>query len=134
MSREASTSVGRKQGRRAIGYVRVSRVGARGGESFISPDVQRSTIEAKARERGLEVVEWITDLDASGGKFEREGFQRSIEAVEAGVVDAVVVARLTRFARGASSILIARSSGSRAPAAASSLATSTSTCRRRPAG
>ena len=100
MTQEATTKGGRKQvGRRAIGYVRVSRVGGRGGESFISPDVQRSTIEAKARERGLEVVEWVTDLDASGGKFEREGFQRSLEAVEAGAVDAVVVAKLTRFAR-----------------------------------
>ena len=100
MSQEPSTKSGRMQvGRRAIGYVRVSRVGARGGESFISPDVQRESIEAKARERGLEIVEWQTDLDASGGRFEREGFQRALEAVEAGVVDAVVVARLTRFAR-----------------------------------
>ena len=100
MTQEATTKAGRKQvGRRAIGYVRVSRVGGRGGESFISPDVQRSTIEAKARERGLEVVEWVTDLDASDGKFEREGFQRAIEAVEAGAAEAIVVARLTRFAR-----------------------------------
>jgi site-specific DNA recombinase len=101
MARQLSTTVGRTQGRgaRAIGYVRVSRVGARGGESFISPPVQRNSIEAKARERGLEVVEWQTDLDASGGKFEREGFQRALEAVEAGEAEAIIVAKLTRFAR-----------------------------------
>lgn len=101
MAQEASTNTGRNQERRtkAIGYVRVSRVGGRGGESFISPDVQREAIEAKARERGLELVGWETDLDQSGGKFEREGFQRALDAVEAGEAGAIVVARLTRFAR-----------------------------------
>jgi DNA invertase Pin-like site-specific DNA recombinase len=79
--------------------VRVSRVGARGGESFILPDVQRETIARVAAAKGLEVVEWFEDLDASGGKYEREGFQRALELAEAGDVEAVVVARLTRFAR-----------------------------------
>jgi DNA invertase Pin-like site-specific DNA recombinase len=32
-----------------IGYVRVSRIAGREGDSFISPDVQRERIEAHAR-------------------------------------------------------------------------------------
>jgi hypothetical protein len=31
------------------GYIRVSRVGDRGGESYISPDLQREAIESWAR-------------------------------------------------------------------------------------
>ena len=33
---------------RAVGYVRVSKVGGRGGDSFLSPDLQREQIAAAA--------------------------------------------------------------------------------------
>jgi site-specific DNA recombinase len=84
---------------RAVGYVRVSRVGDRGGESFISPELQRQAIAGVAESKRLRVVELVEDLDESGGKYERAGFQRAIEAVERGEADVIVVARLTRFAR-----------------------------------
>ena len=35
------------------GYIRVSRVGDRSGESYISPDVQRRALEAWAAERDV---------------------------------------------------------------------------------
>ncbi len=52
---------------RAVGYVRVSKVGGRGGDSFLSPDLQREQIAAAARREGLDVVEVLEELDASGG-------------------------------------------------------------------
>jgi DNA invertase Pin-like site-specific DNA recombinase len=44
-------------------------------------------------------VEWHTDLDESGGKWERPGFQAALARVEAGATDGIVVAKLDRFAR-----------------------------------
>jgi len=43
---------------RAVGYIRVSRIGGRHGESFRSPDLQREEIARVATREGLEVVEW----------------------------------------------------------------------------
>jgi site-specific DNA recombinase len=82
-----------------LGYVRVSRVGGREGESFISTDVQRERIEGYARSQGHAVVEWETDLDQPGSRIERPGFQRALEAVERGQVEGIIVAKLDRFAR-----------------------------------
>jgi site-specific DNA recombinase len=77
----------------------VSRVGGRAGDSFISPAVQREQVAALATARGHEVVEWIEDLDESGGKWERPGLQRALAMIESGEVDGVAVAKLDRFAR-----------------------------------
>jgi DNA invertase Pin-like site-specific DNA recombinase len=79
--------------------VRVSRVGKRKGESFISPDEQRSKIEQWARLRGVEIGHWETDLDQSGGTQQRPGFRRIMERIESGATDGIVVAKLDRFAR-----------------------------------
>jgi DNA invertase Pin-like site-specific DNA recombinase len=86
-------------GMRLIGYIRVSRVAGRGGESFISPTLQREPIEAHAAAHGHTVVDWQEDLDQPGSRYERPGFQRALEAVEAGEADGICVARLDRFAR-----------------------------------
>jgi DNA invertase Pin-like site-specific DNA recombinase len=48
------------------GYVRVSKLNGRGGESFISPDAQRERIEQAAKAAAVTVAEWHTDLDESG--------------------------------------------------------------------
>lgn len=82
-----------------VGYVRVSRVAGREGDSFISPDVQRERIEAAARAGGHRIVEWQTDLDQPGSRYARPGFQAAIAAVEEGRVHGVAVASLDRFAR-----------------------------------
>jgi DNA invertase Pin-like site-specific DNA recombinase len=63
------------------GYIRVSRVGGRGGESFISPEVQRQRIAAWADANGVEIVQWWEELDVSGAKRERPMFQQALGAV-----------------------------------------------------
>jgi DNA invertase Pin-like site-specific DNA recombinase len=84
---------------RLIGYIRVSRVAGREGESFISPKVQRERIEGLAASQGHVVVDWREDLDQPGSKWARPGFQAALETVEAGEADGIAVARLDRFAR-----------------------------------
>jgi len=80
-------------------YIRVSRVGKRAGESFISPQIQRERCEGVAQAGGHEIVRWIEDLDESGGKASRPGFQEVLARIDAGETDGVVVAKLDRFAR-----------------------------------
>jgi site-specific DNA recombinase len=84
---------------RLIGYVRVSRVAGREGESFIAIPEQRQRIEAHAAANGHTIIDWQEDLDQPGSRYERPGFQAALEAVEAGEADGVCVARLDRFAR-----------------------------------
>ena len=84
---------------RLDGYVRVSRVGGRSGESFISPDEQRREIESWASRHGHEVVACHEDLDQSGGTIQRPGFQAAIARIEAGHTEGLIVPRLDRFGR-----------------------------------
>lgn len=84
---------------RLVGYIRVSRVGGREGEGYISPDTQRDAIEHYARELGGALADWYTDEDFSGGNTDRPGFQTVLSLLEAGQVDGVVVMRIDRFAR-----------------------------------
>lgn len=87
---------------RLIGYVRVSRVAGREGDSFISPDVQRERIEQLARANGHTIIAWQTDLDQSGSHINRPGFQAALAAVDAKEADGIAVAKLDRFARSVS--------------------------------
>jgi len=88
-----------------VGYVRVSRVNGREGESFISPDLQREKIDGWAKLKGIEVVYVEPDLDESGGSQDRPGLQKAVEMVEAGEVDGIVCAYLSRFARNVAGAL-----------------------------
>lgn len=88
--------------RRGIGYVRVSRVNGRTGDSFLSPQLQRDAIERLAAAKDVTIVAWEEDLDESGGDYNRPGFQSALERCEAGEADIVLVAKLTRFARSIS--------------------------------
>ncbi len=83
------------------GYIRVSRVGGRAGESFISPEVQREQIEMWAQLMSAQIIEWHTDLDQSGGTMVRPAFQRAYERVLRKETGGLVVAKLDRFARSA---------------------------------
>jgi site-specific DNA recombinase len=87
--------------RTADGYIRVSRVAGREGESFISPEVQRQKIGAWAQLHGVEVVCWWEELDQSGAKRQRPMFQQALARCEAGETGGIIVARLDRFARSA---------------------------------
>src|SRR5919197_5391093 len=87
------------RGLRLVGYVRVSRVGGRNGDSFISPAVQRQQIAAYAKANGHEVTEVYEDLDESGGKASRPEFDKALAAIEEGAADGLIVAKLDRFMR-----------------------------------
>jgi site-specific DNA recombinase len=84
---------------RLDGYIRVSRVGGRVGDSFISPDVQREQIERWADLRGVTIADWHTDLDQTGGKLSRPGLDAMMERVRNRETDGIVVARLDRLSR-----------------------------------
>src|SRR5262245_37693192 len=82
-----------------IGYVRVSRVAGREGDSFLSPKEQRARIEAQATAGGHELIEVLEDLDEPGSRYERPKFQEALQHVEAGQADGIIVYALDRFAR-----------------------------------
>lgn len=84
---------------RAIGYVRVSRVGGREGDSFLSPELQRESISRVCEREGLELVEVLEELDRSGGDAARPLWNLAIERVERGDAGAIVVWNLDRFSR-----------------------------------
>lgn len=81
------------------GYIRVSRVAGRAGDSFISPAVQREQIEGWAKLRGVTIAAWHEDLDQSGGKLSRPGLDALLRRIESGETGGVVVAKLDRLSR-----------------------------------
>lgn len=81
------------------GYIRVSRIAGRSGESFISPKIQRERIEGIAAAGGHKIVKWHEDLDKSGASEDRPGFQLALQRIEEGKTDGIVVAKLDRFSR-----------------------------------
>jgi DNA invertase Pin-like site-specific DNA recombinase len=84
---------------KVIGYVRVSDVDGRGGDRFISPDVQRETITRFVNGKGHELVDVVVELDQSGGTLARPGLEQVLERIEAGEGDALAVAYLSRLSR-----------------------------------
>ena len=80
-------------------YIRVSKVGGRAGESFISPTVQRERIESWAQAHGHTLMWHEPEMDVSGGTMSRPVFDRIMERVRSGESDGVIVAKLDRFAR-----------------------------------
>jgi DNA invertase Pin-like site-specific DNA recombinase len=87
--------------RKAIGVVRVSRVGGREGESFVSPSEQRERIAQACKREGLKLVDTLEELDVSGGAplAKRPGLSRAVELIEAGKADTLVVAYFDRLVR-----------------------------------
>jgi site-specific DNA recombinase len=81
------------------GYLRVSSVRGREGDSFLSPELQRQQIERWASVHDHEIVRWATDLDQSGGKMDRPEFAVTMKRISSGKTQGVVVAKLDRFAR-----------------------------------
>ena len=80
-------------------YARVSRVGGRSGDSFISPDLQREQGAAWAASRGVEIAMVHEDLDQSGGKIHRPGLDALLARIRAGETDGVIVSKLDRLSR-----------------------------------
>lgn len=84
---------------RLVGYVRVSSVGGRAGDTFISPAVQRDRVEQLARAHGHTIVAWQEDLDQPGSRLNRPGLDEAFRLIERGDADGLAVAKLDRFAR-----------------------------------
>lgn len=81
------------------GYVRVSRVGGRKGEGFISPEVQEEAILSWAKANGREVVIRPHELNVSGGTMDRPIFNELMERVRSGESGGIIVYKSDRFAR-----------------------------------
>ena len=81
------------------GYIRVSEVRGRDGESFISPSVQREEIEGWARSHDAVLGQVFEELDESGARANRPLLKRAIARVESGESNGIVVAKFDRFAR-----------------------------------
>jgi DNA invertase Pin-like site-specific DNA recombinase len=82
-------------------YIRVSSTKGRdaGSESFITTDEQARTIKSYAASHGLEIAEWHTDLDQSGGTLERPAFQAALTRCRSGETGGIIAAKLDRIAR-----------------------------------
>ncbi len=88
--------------RRAIGVVRVSRVGDRDGELAWSPDEQLEKIRQGCKLHELELREPVFhEMDVSGGDplSKRNGLRPAVELIEAGEADVLVVAYFDRWVR-----------------------------------
>lgn len=81
------------------GYIRVSSVSGREGDSYISPSVQRDSIKGYALELDGEIGEWFTDEDFTGGDTDRPAFQEALTRIRANEFDGIVVMKVDRFAR-----------------------------------
>jgi DNA invertase Pin-like site-specific DNA recombinase len=84
---------------RVDGYVRVSRVGKRRGESFISPDVQRDRILSWAEARDAVVLRVFEELDESGSRADRPLLMEALRRIEEGASGGLVVSKANRFGR-----------------------------------
>jgi|tagenome__1003787_1003787.scaffolds.fasta_scaffold20951342_3 site-specific DNA recombinase len=84
---------------RFAGYVRVSRVGGREGESFLSPTLQRERMETWCASQGHDLLSIAEDLDVSGASTNRDQLEALVEGIEEGRLDGLVVATLDRFGR-----------------------------------
>lgn len=79
-------------------YLRLSRDDDFKGESS-SIQTQRIMLRKYASENGLSVVDEYIDDGYSGTNFDRPGFQRMIDDIEAGKIDCVVTKDLSRLGR-----------------------------------
>jgi site-specific DNA recombinase len=97
----SATKVKRASSRRAVGVVRVSRVGGREGEAFVSPSEQAQRIADACRRDRLKLVETFEELDVSGGAAieQRPGLSQALRLVEAGDAEVLVVAFFDRLVR-----------------------------------
>jgi len=81
-----------------VGYIRVST--SEQADSGAGLEAQRAAITSEAVRRGWQLVHVFEDAGASGKSLnDRRGLQRALEAVEAGMADGLVVAKLDRLSR-----------------------------------
>lgn len=81
------------------GYIRVSRVGDRSGESYISPATQEKAIRDWAQRRGERLELNPPEENVSGGTMDRPILNAIMDRIRRGESKGIVVYRLDRFAR-----------------------------------
>lgn len=81
------------------GYVRVSQVGGRSGQRFISPSVQREQIAGWVALNGHVLGEIFEELDESGSRVDRPLLSEAVARIERGESQGLVVAKMDRFGR-----------------------------------
>jgi hypothetical protein len=79
----------------ALGYVRMSKM----REEAISPETQRSAIEACAKRLGFRIVDVIEDLGQTGRSFGNRKILKAIDQVADGKAAAIIVWKYSRFGR-----------------------------------
>lgn len=86
---------------RAVGVVRISRVGGRDGERFASPREQAERIRAACARDDLDLLATFEEYDVSGGAAldKRHGLREAVRRVEAREADVIVVAYFDRLVR-----------------------------------
>lgn len=96
-----SPSLTTRDSSRALGVVRVSRVGEREGERYVTEREQRDRIAFACERDGLTLLETFEEPNVSGGAplDRRHGLRQAVEAVEAGDADVIVVAYFDRLVR-----------------------------------
>jgi len=82
-----------------IAYTRISRVGKREGESFISQELQFKAIKSFAELRGLEIIDHLHEENVSGGDKTRAGWNQALSRVESGEAKGILVYNISRFSR-----------------------------------
>jgi DNA invertase Pin-like site-specific DNA recombinase len=91
--------------RRAVGYIRVSKVGRRGDE-LISPELQEHSIDTLAEREGLVIVYWVYDIDESGRTFTKRHVGEVCQGVRDKVWKLVVLWKWSRWGRDLKESLI----------------------------
>lgn len=88
-----------RRGNRLLGYIRVSAVGGRSGEKFLSPGVQKADQLRWAKINGCVIVDWVVDLDKTGTESSARKIAEAINRIEAGEADGVLVRKIDRWGR-----------------------------------
>src|SRR6266496_2175218 len=84
------------------GYIRVSRVSGRAGQSYISPKVQRDKITGWSKLHEVRLGQVVVEEDVSGAKpVEERALGGLLQRVERGESDGIITFKLSRFGRGA---------------------------------
>ena len=87
---------------RALGLIRVSKLGDRDEDDLLSPDIQRVAIEDHCARRGHVITGWIEGIDESGSQRTSAWWAKldqGVEMIERGDVDVLVVWKFSRVAR-----------------------------------
>jgi site-specific DNA recombinase len=81
-------------------YVRVSQVGGRDVEAEgMTAEAQESASRSYLAAKDLPVGEVFKDIDVSGGKMSRAGFDKAIQRIHDGISGGIIVRDLKRFGR-----------------------------------